>query len=37
VQQSAKFEFVINRRTAKAPGLGIPVMLRVSATELIGS
>jgi putative tryptophan/tyrosine transport system substrate-binding protein len=35
VQQSTKFEFVINRRTAKALGLGIPVMLRVAATELI--
>jgi putative tryptophan/tyrosine transport system substrate-binding protein len=35
VQQSTKFEFVINRRTAKALGLAIPVMLRVSATELI--
>jgi putative ABC transport system substrate-binding protein len=35
VQQSAKFEFIINRRTAKALGLAIPLMLRVSATELI--
>jgi putative tryptophan/tyrosine transport system substrate-binding protein len=35
VQQTTKFEFVINRRTAKALGLDIPVMLRVSATELI--
>jgi putative tryptophan/tyrosine transport system substrate-binding protein len=35
VQQSAKFEFVINRKTAKALGLEIPVMLMVSATELI--
>ena len=34
VQQSAKFEFVINRKTAKALGLQIPVMLMVSA-ELI--
>ncbi len=34
VQQSAKFEFVINRQTAKALGLEIPVMLMVSA-ELI--
>jgi putative ABC transport system substrate-binding protein len=34
VQQSAKFEFVINRKTAKALGLDIPVMLMVSA-ELI--
>jgi putative tryptophan/tyrosine transport system substrate-binding protein len=35
VQQSAKFEFIINRKTAKALGLDIPVMLRVFATELI--
>jgi putative ABC transport system substrate-binding protein len=34
VQQSTKFEFVINRKTAKALGLDIPVMLVVSA-ELI--
>jgi putative ABC transport system substrate-binding protein len=35
VQQSSKFEFAINRKTAKALGLEIPVMLMVSATELI--
>jgi putative tryptophan/tyrosine transport system substrate-binding protein len=35
VQQSTKFEFVINRTTAKALGLDIPLMLRVAATELI--
>jgi putative ABC transport system substrate-binding protein len=35
VQQSTKFEFVINRKTVKALGLEIPVMLMVSATELI--
>jgi len=35
VQQSTKFEFVINRKTAKGLGLEIPVMLVVSATELI--
>jgi putative tryptophan/tyrosine transport system substrate-binding protein len=35
VQQSTKFEFVINRTTAKALGLEIPVVLRVFATELI--
>jgi putative ABC transport system substrate-binding protein len=31
VQQSTKFDFVINRNTAKALGLEIPVVLRVSA------
>jgi putative tryptophan/tyrosine transport system substrate-binding protein len=31
IQQSTKFDFVINRKTAKALGLEIPVMLRVSA------
>jgi putative ABC transport system substrate-binding protein len=35
VQQSTKFQFVINRKTAKALGLEIPVVLRVFATELI--
>jgi putative tryptophan/tyrosine transport system substrate-binding protein len=35
VQQSSKFEFVINRNTAKALGLQIPLTLRVAATELI--
>jgi putative ABC transport system substrate-binding protein len=35
VRHSTKFEFVINRKTAKALGLDIPVMLMVSATELI--
>jgi putative tryptophan/tyrosine transport system substrate-binding protein len=35
VQQSTKFEFVINRKTAKALGLDIPLMLRMAATELI--
>jgi putative tryptophan/tyrosine transport system substrate-binding protein len=35
VRKAKKFEFVINRKTAKALGLDIPLMLRVSATELI--
>jgi len=35
VQQATKFEFAINRTTAKALGLEIPLMLIVSATELV--
>jgi putative ABC transport system substrate-binding protein len=35
IQQSTKFEFVINRKTTKALGLDIPLMLKVSATELL--
>jgi putative ABC transport system substrate-binding protein len=35
VKQSIKFELVINRRTVKVLGLDIPLMLRLSATELI--
>jgi putative tryptophan/tyrosine transport system substrate-binding protein len=35
VQRSTKFQFVINRKTANALGLEIPVVLRVFATELI--
>jgi putative tryptophan/tyrosine transport system substrate-binding protein len=35
VRQSTKFEFVINRKTAMALGLDIPLTLRVSVTELI--
>ena len=35
VQQSTKFEFAINRKTARVLGLDIPLALRVSATELI--
>jgi putative tryptophan/tyrosine transport system substrate-binding protein len=34
VQQSTKFEFLINRTTTKALGLDIPLTLRVSTTEL---
>jgi putative ABC transport system substrate-binding protein len=35
VQQATKFEFAINRTTAKALGLEIPLTLIVSATELV--
>jgi putative tryptophan/tyrosine transport system substrate-binding protein len=35
VQQPTRYEFVINLKTAKALGLDVPLMLRVSATELI--
>jgi hypothetical protein len=35
VQQSTKFEFAINRKTAKALGLDIPLMLRAVGTQLI--
>jgi putative tryptophan/tyrosine transport system substrate-binding protein len=35
VMQPTKLELVINRKTAKALGLDIPLMLRVAATELV--
>jgi putative tryptophan/tyrosine transport system substrate-binding protein len=35
VQQSTKFEFVTNRKTAKAVGLDVAPVPRVAATELI--
>jgi putative ABC transport system substrate-binding protein len=35
VVQSAKFELVINRKTAKALGLAVPLALQVTADELI--
>jgi hypothetical protein len=35
VQQAIKFELVINRRTAKAPDLTVPLLLISRAHEVI--